>query len=671
MAEELYIRLRPTTFEEVYGQDTATKQLAGFIAKGKMPHASLFSGPSGCGKTTLARIVKNELGCGDNDYFELNGSKNRGIDDMRDLEQKSRMRPLSGKCRIWVIDECFDKNTLIETENGAVPIAQIQTGNIVKNAVGCGVVEKVFKNKIPLNRLAKLTFDDGRELFTTVDHELLTKDKWEFAASSLGACVLSMRCYTIQHENSMCLLQRTQTKTLDGMLFQKLRRQIKATKVGQRANRNSHLSRMLNRIHSKKIKPQALLQSQVCQTTGLQETRVQRENSQRYSTGENTNHQQSIRTNATGERNCSPNGRKVEEIQPSGDSRNNSQSEGNQNSQRDTTYLAWEEGGKRTIYNTPTYTMESLGPQRLGNGICNQNRHETPHSVCLQIRHCLPFTSIKHRSRWTQVEKDFVKRQKEDKNTCEIRVVRVEVYQPGNNDRSFEGVVDNKEKNQGFAEFYDLQVSNHPSYFANGVPVHNCHGLTGDAQNAILKLLEDTPSQAYFILLSTDPNKLKKAIQTRCTHLQLRSLPEATMLQMLRDVCKRDKIKLHKATAEQIVQVAAGSARQALVLLDQCCTTDDEDEQIEIVGRASAEIPAYNLFKELIGKPNWGRVSTILKSIDGEPESIRRMILACARTALLGNGGAKANKILVAFSENYFDTGAAGLAASCWEVVNG
>lgn len=102
---EWYKKYRPKGLGQVRGCPTTTAALEKMLAAATLPHTLLLSGPSGCGKTTLARILKEELGCHDLDYKEVNSAAFRGIDSIRDVQRQMNLAPMAGKCRIWFFDE--------------------------------------------------------------------------------------------------------------------------------------------------------------------------------------------------------------------------------------------------------------------------------------------------------------------------------------------------------------------------------------------------------------------------------------------------------------------------------------------------------------------------------------------------------------------------------------
>lgn len=103
---ELYKKYRPKLFRDIVGQSGAVKTLKGLLESNKFPHTLLLTGPSGTGKTTLARILQKKLKCGDADYVEINVAESRGIDTVREIQQRIGASPLMGECRIWMLDEC-------------------------------------------------------------------------------------------------------------------------------------------------------------------------------------------------------------------------------------------------------------------------------------------------------------------------------------------------------------------------------------------------------------------------------------------------------------------------------------------------------------------------------------------------------------------------------------
>jgi len=103
--KELYKRYRPKNLDTIIGQDQAIDKITKWLKYKSLPHTLLFTGPSGVGKTTIARILRKELECRKADYQELNTADARGIDKVREIRSRMMTAPMTGACRIWLLDE--------------------------------------------------------------------------------------------------------------------------------------------------------------------------------------------------------------------------------------------------------------------------------------------------------------------------------------------------------------------------------------------------------------------------------------------------------------------------------------------------------------------------------------------------------------------------------------
>lgn len=101
--EELHLKYRPQTFDDLLGNDALKESVANVLENTRM---FLFYGPRGCGKTTTARIMARMLGIAEMDINEIDAATNNGIDDVRALKEGVAFSPLGGKYKIYIIDEC-------------------------------------------------------------------------------------------------------------------------------------------------------------------------------------------------------------------------------------------------------------------------------------------------------------------------------------------------------------------------------------------------------------------------------------------------------------------------------------------------------------------------------------------------------------------------------------
>ncbi len=99
--------------------------------------------------------------------------------------------------------------------------------------------------------------------------------------------------------------------------------------------------------------------------------------------------------------------------------------------------------------------------------------------------------------------------------------------------------------------------------------IDEAHMLTKEASNALLKSLEEPPSHVYFILATTEPNRLPPTILSRCQRYEFRRLDFKLIFNHLQRICELENYQIDQPALELIAREAQGSLRDALSLLDQ------------------------------------------------------------------------------------------------------
>lgn len=124
-------RYRPKTFSELLGQETLVQTLSNGIKQNRLPHAFIFTGIRGVGKTTTARLLARSLNCvgpdGQGtetitpcgacehcraidedrhmDVIEMDAASRTGVDDVREVIEMARYKPVSARYKVYIIDE--------------------------------------------------------------------------------------------------------------------------------------------------------------------------------------------------------------------------------------------------------------------------------------------------------------------------------------------------------------------------------------------------------------------------------------------------------------------------------------------------------------------------------------------------------------------------------------
>src|ERR1700678_1146503 len=122
----LYRRHRPRTFADVVGQEQEVRTLTNAVSRDRVHHAYLFLGSRGTGKTSMAKILAACLNCEHGptvepcgvcdscvsiasatsmDVIEMDAASNNSVDDIRDLRERVTFAPVSGRHKIYILDE--------------------------------------------------------------------------------------------------------------------------------------------------------------------------------------------------------------------------------------------------------------------------------------------------------------------------------------------------------------------------------------------------------------------------------------------------------------------------------------------------------------------------------------------------------------------------------------
>ncbi len=121
----LYRTYRPSTFDEVAGQQQIVRTIKNALATGKLSHAYLFAGPRGTGKTSMAKLLAKALNCEEGighqcnhcenciainegshpDVIEIDAASNNGVEQVRDIVDKVKYGTILGRYKVYIIDE--------------------------------------------------------------------------------------------------------------------------------------------------------------------------------------------------------------------------------------------------------------------------------------------------------------------------------------------------------------------------------------------------------------------------------------------------------------------------------------------------------------------------------------------------------------------------------------
>ena len=193
MYQALYRKYRSQTFSQLVGQEVVAKTLKQAVEQEKISHAYLFSGPRGTGKTSVAKIFAKAMNCPNQvdgepcnncyicqavtegsleDVIEMDAASNNGVDEIREIRDKSTYAPSLARYKVYIIDEVHMLST--GAFNALLKTLEEPTQNVVF------ILATTELHKIPatiLSRVQRFEFKSIRTQDITAHiHNILEKE---------------------------------------------------------------------------------------------------------------------------------------------------------------------------------------------------------------------------------------------------------------------------------------------------------------------------------------------------------------------------------------------------------------------------------------------------------------------------------------------------------------
>ena len=196
------------------------------------------------------------------------------------------------------------------------------------------------------------------------------------------------------------------------------------------------------------------------------------------------------------------------------------------------------------------------------------------------------------------------------------------------------------------------------------------HRLTKNAQDALLKVCEDTPEGCYIFLCTTDPQKILPQLRSRCTKVPVQLFSASESAKFVKWVVNKHKLDVCEDVQSMVVASTEGSPRTLLVAFEAVEGATVGDAKVLL--KDCSQEKESKLCNLLLNSGSWG---DILKEVNSTTdfETARRGILGYLGV-VMSKSPSKAEqcyRIMICFMEPYYDTGKAKLLCSCYEAMEG
>lgn len=204
----------------------------------------------------------------------------------------------------------------------------------------------------------------------------------------------------------------------------------------------------------------------------------------------------------------------------------------------------------------------------------------------------------------------------------------------------------------------ERQVHFRPQGRARVWLIDEVHQMSGAGQEGLLKTIEEPKSYAFFFLCTTEPDKLKNTLKSRCAKLKTAAPEPAVLAKYLQRIARKEKVRIDENSCRDIAQLVEGNPREGLIMLGQVlsATGGDRKQTRNMIKELQEHVSeGIELCRLLMKKNvNWKQIAGTIKGLSEEPERLRQGVLAYAKSCIL-NGSTEAYFVLDAFREPCYD----------------